>query len=89
MYQDIYYFESLAPAFEYIRLTIEEPDLALDDLKPEAEEAINTGMYEYCLSLNEISSALNIFFVNQIITTQDAKMVVNHIMTLRLQRTGG
>lgn len=61
-YQNIYFFELLELPYEYLELELGSQSYVTNVSLEDARRSIAAGMYEYCISLNEISEAANRLF---------------------------
>lgn len=79
LYHEIYYFEILEKAFIYLQFQIEGSLELLDEL-PTVLNEVEEGMWEYCFSLNEIASAVNLLLRPEPISLEQAFLILNHIL---------
>ncbi|HEM7509698.1 TPA: hypothetical protein U2J54_002716 [Providencia rettgeri] len=79
-YQEIYPFDILDDVQAYLQLKLEADDLDFTYIPQEITQAIETGYYEYCISLNEISAAYKIVTKVTPLTLLDLIQFANHLL---------
>ncbi|WP_199609587.1 hypothetical protein [Flocculibacter collagenilyticus] len=78
--QEKYQYEILEEVFSYLEILLVEGDDSLVDDEPRIKELIHIGMYEYFLSLNYISEALNIVMNEQSLKTEVFLQATNCVL---------
>ncbi|WP_426577032.1 hypothetical protein ACP179_22830 [Xenorhabdus stockiae] len=58
----------------------ETGDMDFTTVPSEIIDAIEIGCYEYCMSLNEVSTAYKILIKQQLLTSTDIKSLINHML---------
>lgn len=79
IYHEKYYFDILEGAFIYLQYQVED-SIELNGELSVILENVAEGMGEYCLSLNEISSAIYHLLCPEEITFDKAVMIINHVL---------
>ena len=78
-YQEVYWFESLDNAFAYLELTLANGSDALQSELNAVRSEVEVAMWEYCISLNEVASALHRLLDDTPFAAADALKSVEHI----------